>query len=323
MPNSLSELKNKRKDRFDKLKNKVENMDKGSNNQDDRFWKPEVDKSGNGFAVIRFLDAPQGEDLPYIRRWSHAFQGPNGWYIENSLTTLGQSDPISNYNRRLWNSGVDEDKKIVRAQKRKLSYISNIYVVKDSSNPENEGKVFLYRFGKKIFDKIKDKMEPEFEDETPENPFDFWEGSNFRLKIRNVDGYRNYDKSEFDSPSPLFDDDSEIEKVWKSEFPLQEFVDESAFKSYAELKERLDKVMGFDTESQELYRPGDVVSTSPKTHETAEEKIQEKLVNKKEAPVATPPKSEPQQTTDIYGDDSTKESSGDDDDYFDDLVSKL
>lgn len=323
MASTLSELKKNRKNRFDHLKDKVENMDKGSNQKDERFWQPEVDKSGNGFAIIRFLDAPQGEDEPYVRRFSHAFQGPNGWYIENSLTTLGMPDPVSEYNRRLWNSGVDDDKKIVRSQKRKLSYISNIYVIKDPSNPENEGKVFLYRYGKKIFDKIKDKMEPEFEDENPENPFDFWEGSNFRLKIRNVEGYRNYDKSEFDNPSPLFDDDNKIEEIWQQEHSLQEFVESDAFKTYDELKQRLDKIMGFDTKAAELYRPGDVVETTPKTHETAEEKVQEELYGKQQE------KEKNQRSEGMPGgfeepkEDSESDSESSDDDFFDDLASKL
>ena len=212
MSATLSELKQNRKNRFDSLRTKVDKMDSNqSNAADDRYWKPEVDNAGNGFAIIRFLDAPKGEDVPYQRPFTHGFQGPGGWYIENSLTTINQQDPISEYNRRLWNSGVESDKDIVRKQKRRLSYISNIYVVKDGSNPQNEGKVFLYRYGKKIFDKIKDMMEPQFEDETPVNVFDFWEGANFRLKIRQIDGYRNYDKSEFDSPTALFEGDADIE----------------------------------------------------------------------------------------------------------------
>ena len=165
-----------------------------------------MDKTGNGYAVIRFHSAPDGEDLPWVKMYSHGFQGPGGWYIENSLTTIGQKDPVSEYNRTLWNSGNDKDKEIVRKQKRKLSYYANIYVVKDPANPANDGNVFLFKFGKKIFDKIMAAMQPYFEDETPINPFDFWQGANFKLKIRKVDGYWNYDKSEFDSPSALPDD---------------------------------------------------------------------------------------------------------------------
>ena len=215
---------------------------------DERIWKPVMDKSGNGFAVIRFLPAPEGEDLPWAKVWNHAFQGPTGqWYIENSLTTLGQNDPVSEMNSAYWNSGVESDKEIARKQKRKLQYFSNILVVKDSANPENEGKVFLYRFGKKIFDKCMEAMQPAFEDETPLNPFDFWEGADFKLKLRTVDGYWNYDKSEFDSPSPLFDDDEKIEEVWKKQYSLAEFTAATNFKSYDELKTRLNMVLAGTT----------------------------------------------------------------------------
>ena len=211
---------------------------------DERLWKPPLDKSGNGYAVIRFLPPCDGENLPWAKLWSHAFQGPTGqWYIENSLTTLGQKDPVSEHNTRLWNSGVESDKEIARKQKRKLQYYSNIYVVSDTKNPANEGKVFLYRFGKKIFDKLMEAMQPAFEDETPLNPFDFWTGANFKLKIRKVDGYWNYDKSEFDNVSTLSDDDDELEKVYKSQYSLDEFTASSNFKSYDELKTRLDMVL--------------------------------------------------------------------------------
>ena len=211
---------------------------------DERLWRPQLDKSGNGYAVIRFLPPCDGENLPWAKLWSHAFQGPTGqWYIENSLTTLGQKDPVSEHNTRLWNSGVESDKEIARKQKRKLQYYSNIYVVSDTKNPANEGKVFLYRFGKKIFDKLMEAMQPAFEDETPLNPFDFWTGANFKLKIRKVDGYWNYDKSEFDNVSTLSDDDDELEKVYKSQYSLDEFTASSNFKSYDELKTRLDMVL--------------------------------------------------------------------------------
>tara|TARA_S200002703_G_scaffold44175_1_gene38555 strand:- start:589 stop:1488 length:900 start_codon:yes stop_codon:yes gene_type:complete len=210
---------------------------------DDRLWKPSLDKSGNGYAVIRFLPAPEGEDIPWAKVYSHAFQGPGGWYIENSLTTIGQKDPVSEYNRDLWNSGSDADKDTVRKQKRKLSYYSNIYVVKDPTNPENEGKVFLFKYGKKIHDKILAAMQPEFEDETPINPFDFWQGANFKLKIRKVDGYWNYDKSEFDSANPLLDDDDALETIWKREYSLADFTSASSFKTYEELEKRLNMVL--------------------------------------------------------------------------------
>ena len=210
---------------------------------DERLWKPELDKSGNGYAVIRFLPAVEGEDMPWAKVWNHAFQGPTGqWYIENSLTTVGQKDPVSEHNTKLWNTGLESDKETARKQKRKLQYFSNIYVVSDSKHPENEGKVFLYRYGKKIFDKLMAAMQPEFEDESPINPFDFWEGANFKLKIRKVDGYWNYDKSEFETPSAL-GDDSVIESVWKKQYALKEFTASTNFKSYEELKTRLDAVL--------------------------------------------------------------------------------
>ena len=211
---------------------------------DERLWKPELDKSGNGYAVIRFLPAVSGEDLPWAKVWNHAFQGPTGqWYIENSLTTLNQKDPVSEHNTRLWNTGLESDKEIARKQKRKLQYFSNIYVVSDTKHPENEGKVFLFRYGKKIFDKVTAAMSPEFEDEKAINPFDFWEGANFKLKIRKVDGYWNYDKSEFEDTSKLFEDDADADKVWKAQYSLAEFTAASNFKSYDELKSRLDAVL--------------------------------------------------------------------------------
>ena len=212
--------------------------------KDERLWKPEVDKAGNGYAVIRFLPAVEGEDMPWAKVWNHAFQGPTGqWYIENSLTTLGKNDPVSEMNSAYWNTGIESDKEIARKQKRKLQYFSNIYVVSDSKHPENEGKVFLFRYGKKIFDKLMAAMQPEFEDEKAINPFDFWEGANFKLKIRKVAGYWNYDSSDFDTPSAIFDNDEKIEEVWKTQYPLSEFTAASNFKSYEELKTRLDAVL--------------------------------------------------------------------------------
>jgi hypothetical protein len=219
-----------------------------SNADDNKYWKPTRDKSGNGFAIIRFLPAPGEEDMPFVRMWDHGFQGPTGlWYIENSLTTLNKDDPVSELNSKLWNVSTDDnspERRQARAQKRRLHYISNVYVIKDGGNPENEGKVFLFKYGKKIFDKLNDLMNPSFEDEKPVNPFDLWEGANFRLKIRQFEGYPNYDKSEFDSPTPLFEDDEELEKVWKQEYSLQEIVDPKNFKSYDELKAKLHRVLG-------------------------------------------------------------------------------
>ena len=227
-----------------KLVKEVEKMNNNGASGDDRFWKLEVDKSGNGYAVIRFLPAPDKEDLPFVKLYSHAFQGPGGWYIENSLTTLGQKDPVSEYNSQLWNNGTDAGKELARKQKRKLTYIANIYVVKDPANPENEGQVFLYKFGKKIFDKLTAAMQPEFEDEEAIDPFDFWQGANFKLKAKNVAGYRNYDSSEFAAPSPLLDDDDAMEAIWKKQSSLEEFSAASQFKTYDELKTRLEYVLG-------------------------------------------------------------------------------
>ena len=243
---SISALRNQNS--LDKLLQQVQKDDAPNTEKksyvDERLWKPVVDKSGNGYAVIRFLPAPAGEELPWVRLWNHAFQGPTGqWYIENSLTTMNQNDPVSEFNSALWNSGVESDKEIARKQKRKLQYYSNIYVVEDTMNPENNGKVMLYRYGKKIYDKIMEAMQPEFADETPINPFDLWEGANFKLKIRKVDGYWNYDKSEFDNPVQLKPTDEELETIYGKTHSLADFTAPSNFKSYDELKARLDAVL--------------------------------------------------------------------------------
>ncbi len=227
-----------------KLVKEVEKMNTSSGSSDDRLWKLDVDKSGNGYAVIRFLPAPNGEDLPFVKLYSHAFQGPGGWFIENSLTTLGQKDPVSELNSELWNNGTDAGKELARKQKRKLTYVSNIYVVKDPTNPANEGKVFLFKYGKKIFDKLTAAMQPEFEDEEAIDPFDFWQGANFKLKAKNVAGYRNYDSSEFAAAAPLLDDDDAMEGVWKKQYSLAELTAADQFKSYDDLKKRLDYVLG-------------------------------------------------------------------------------
>jgi len=217
---------------------------------DERFWKPTVDKAGNGYAVIRFLPAPEGQELPWVRYWDHGFKGPTGqWYIEKSLTSIGQNDPVGELNSRLWNTGNDSDKEKARSQKRRLHYVTNILVLQDPSNPVNEGKVFLYQFGKKIFDKIMDLMQPQFADEDPVNPFDFWEGADFKLKIRQVEGYRNYDKSEFASPKALSEDESYLEKTYGSLVLLNEFTDPASYKTYEELKEKLSRVLGENTDS--------------------------------------------------------------------------
>ena len=250
---SFDDLKKNSKRNFEVLKGELGKLDssgKSESYKDDRFWKPESDKVGNGYAVIRFLPPVNGEDLPWVRVFTHGFKGSGGWYIENSLTTINKKDPVSEMNTKLWNSGSDADKEIARERKRRLTYISNILVVSDPKHPENEGKVFLFRYGKKIFDKIMEAMNPEFEDDDTFNPFDFWAGASFRLKIRKIAGFVNYDKSEFETPSKLQDgDDKKLEVLWAKQHPLKEFVDPSAFKSYDELKARLHEVLGGDERS--------------------------------------------------------------------------
>ena len=249
---SFANLKSSRGSSIDKLVKAAEavstNNTETKSYGDDRFWKPSRDKAGNGFAVIRFLPAMEGEDLPWVRYWDHGFQGPGGlWYIENSLTSIGQADPVSEANSVLWNTGRDEDRAIVRDRKRRLHYVSNILVVSDPANPQNEGKVFLYKFGKKIFDKLMESMQPAFEDETPINPYDFWEGADFKIKIRKLEGWVNYDKSEFASQSALYNgDEDRLEEVYNKLHSLQDFLDPKNYKSYDELKAKLNKVLGID-----------------------------------------------------------------------------
>ena len=242
--------KNSGKSSLDKLTQELSKLNNTESKSDTRFWYPQTDKAGNGYAVIRFLPAPANEDVPFVRVFEHGFKGPTGlWYIENSLTTIGQTDPVGELNSKLWNSTTDDEspaRKQARLQKRKLTFISNIYVIQDQNNPENNGKVFLFKFGKKIFDKLNEAMNPQFADEDPINPFDLWAGANFKLKIRNVESYRNYDKSEFAAAGPLFEDDSELESVWKQEHSLQSFLAPSNFKSYEELSKRLAAVLGTD-----------------------------------------------------------------------------
>jgi hypothetical protein len=262
-----------------KLVKEVEKMNNNASSGDDRLWRLECDKSGNGYAVIRFLPAPNGEDLPFVKLYSHAFQGPGGWFIENSLTTLNQKDPVSEMNSELWNNGTDAGKEIARKQKRKLTYVSNIYVVKDPANPDNEGKVFLYKFGKKIFDKITAAMQPEFEDETPIDPFDFWQGANFKLKAKNVAGYRNYDSSEFSSQGALLDDDDAMEAIWKKQYSLAELVASDQFKSYDELKKRLDYVLGNKSTRRQDSEVADEEETSRGSESDLEEDLRTQLKN--------------------------------------------
>lgn len=264
-----------------------------------KYWKPTRDSAGNGFAIIRFLDSPQGEDMPFVRLWDHGFKGLGGWYIENSLTTIGQPDPVSELNSKLWNVNNDDgsqERKQARDQKRRLHYISNVYIVKDSGNPENEGKVFLFKYGKKIWDKLNDLMNPSFEDEKPVNPFDLWEGANFRLKIRMFEGYPNYDKSEFDSPSPFFEDDDEIEKTWQKSHSLKDVIDPKNFKPYDELKAKLHRVLGIVGSDADLRS---------KAASSAEEDLYEELdMSKAQAPKKeTPAASMKEQASPVSDDD--------------------
>jgi hypothetical protein len=285
---SFAQLKQNRQDAISKLIKASDTNTEKNNYSDDRFWAPTVDKAGNGYAVIRFLPASEGEDLPWVRYWDHGFKGPTGkWYIEKSLTSIGQKDPVSEMNSQLWNSGIESDKDIARERKRRLHHVSNILVISDSANPENEGKVFLYKFGKKIFDKIMDVMQPQFADETPINPFDFWGGASFKLKIRNVEGYRNYDKSEFDSASSLFDgDDSKLEIVYNQLHKLQEFIDPEQYKTYSELKKKLYDVIGEASVAETLS-----VDTVDELNVT------------REAVIDAPPAETPQPATAQEGDD--------------------
>ena len=268
---SFKEMKKNRMANLESLSKQVEKLAEKPSYEDERIWKLERDKTGNGYAVIRFLPAPENEDVPWVRVWTHGFKGPGGWYIENSLTTLGKDDPVSKANTALWNSGIDSDKTIARDRRRKLNYYSNIYVVEDSLNSENEGKVFLFRYGKKIFEKITGVMNPEFQDETPINPFDLWEGANFKIKMRQVDGFPNYDKSEFTDICPLAEDEKKLEEVWKSQYSLSEIVDEKNFKSYAELESRFNTVIaheGNDFVGTIEESTEDPVATGEKADET-------------------------------------------------------
>ena len=276
--------------KFDQLQTELEKLNTPVTNSfdDNRFWKPELDKTGNGYAIIRFLPQPDGEELPWVRLWSHAFSGPGGWYIENSLTTINKSDPVSEYNTELWNSGIESDKEVARKQKRILKYYANVYIVSDSKHPENEGQVRLFKFGKKIFDKITEAMNPAFDDEEALNPFDLWKGADFKLKIRKVDGFWNYDKSEFASPKALLDDDKELENVWKTQHSLKAFVEPAEFKSYDELKEKLHRVLtgsGVGKTTAEVYSIGGSGTTTVEKDQTMPTPVRtESAVGKSDAP---------------------------------------
>ena len=278
---SFSNLKRSSGSSLEKLSKAVEAMSSSNySNDDDKHWKCELDKSSNGYAIIRFLPAPpkDGDDgLPWVKYYDHGFQGQGGWYIEKSLTSIGQDDPMSQYNTELWNSGIEANKEQARKQKRRLHYVSNIYVVKDPKHPENEGKVFLFKFGKKIFEKITQAMNPQFEDDKAIDPFDFWNGANFKLKIRKVDGYQNYDLSEFDSPAPLFDDDDKMEELWNTEHSLKELLEPKNFKTYAELKAKLDRVLGITSAS--VPRSSTVEAVKAQRIEDKEKEVESAFVD--------------------------------------------
>ena len=290
--------KNRGTSSLDKLNSQLEKISQKSYSDpnEGKFWKPKRDSAGNGFSIIRFLPAPGNEEMPFVRIWDHGFQGPTGlWYIENSLTTINADDPVSEFNAKLWNSGVESDKDQARKQKRRLKYVANVYIVKDAAQPEYEGKVMLYAFGKKIFDKLNDLMNPEFPDESPVNPFDLWEGANFRLKIRQYEGYANYDKSEFEPAAPLFDDDEKLENVWKQEHSLQDLIDPKNFKDYNELKAKLYRVLAVSEDTPGANRMG-----------TAEEDDDIDLSNfgsKKSAPAPTLKEAMPESKTSMTMDD--------------------
>lgn len=316
MATSFDALKKNRSKSLEKLNEQLSKIGSRSysNTDEDKYWKPTRDAAGNGFAIIRFLPAPEGEDMPFVRLWDHGFKGPNTgkWYIENSLTTIGQPDPVSEMNTKLWNSGNDEDKKTAQVQKRRLHYISNIYVVKDSAKPENEGKIFLYKYGKKIFDKLNDLMNPSFEDEDPVNPFDLWEGSNFRLKIRMFEGYPNYDKSEFDSPSPMFDDDDKLEATWKQCHSLTEVVHAKNFKSYEELQAKLHAVLGLAGDTSR--------SSSSSARARAEEEVDGDLDMSNLASSKSPKESSAPKLKEESSSFETSDEDGDDLEFFKNLA---
>lgn len=319
MTSSFASLKKNRNKAFEKLTEQLEKIgNKGYTNPEaDKYWKPTRDQAGNAFAIIRFLPEPEGEDLPFVRLWDHAFQGPTGqWYIENSRKTLGteEPDPVAELNAKLWNSTTDDEspqRKQVRKQKRRLHYISNIYVIKDTGNPDNEGKVFMFKYGKKIYDKLNELMNPSFEDEEKVNPFDLWEGANFRLKIRVVDGYPNYDKSEFDSPGPLFEDDDRMEVIWKQCHALKDVIAPQNFKSYDELQARLQRVLGVASSTEN--KP----STSTTFEDDVDDEIDMSKLSKPQMKSAPSPKIKDEEAPSITSD-------GDDDDleYFKTLAAR-
>ena len=269
--NTFQSMKNNRQSQLKSLTQELEKTQQNNSYEDERIWKCDRDKTGNGYAVIRFLPPSDGETTPWVRMFSHGFQGGGGgWYIENSLTTLNQKDPVSDYNTMLWNNGSESGKEQARKQKRRLNYFSNIYVVEDPAHPENEGKVFLFKYGKKIFDKVNDLMNPEFSDEEAINPFDLWGGANFKMKVRMVDGFVNYDKSEFDTSAPVSEDDAELEEIWNTQYSLTELLEPSNFKDYDELKTKFERVLGLTEDPAVQFTPADFETKAEPVIPTAE-----------------------------------------------------
>lgn len=305
---SFKDLKKKRGDILKEVAKEAGDMAQGKQNYDDeRFWNYTRDKAGNAQAVIRFLPAPPGEETPFVKYFSHGFKGPTGlWYIENSRTSIGEDDPVAEYNSRLWDSGSEKNKEQARAQKRRMHFVSNIYVVSDPANPDNEGKVFLFRYGKVIFDMLNELMNPSFNDQEPINPFDFWEGANMRLRVRKVEGWVKYDKSTFDEPAPLSDDDDELEKIWKSEYSLREFLDPSNYKSYDELAARLKRVLGGEAvAASTVSRRDDEEESSSKSRTFSSKKKadEEELEDAKEVAELKEEESEDELLASIFDDD--------------------
>ena len=273
------------KNRQSAMDNMVQSLQKDINKEsrggdDDRIWKPKMGSDNTGYAVVRFLPGSDVSKTPWVRVYDHGFQGPTGkWYIENSLTTIGQKDPVSEYNSRLWNNGTEAGKEQARKQKRRTSYYANVLVIKDPANPQNEGKVKLYKFGQKIFDKVMSAMQPEFADEDPVNPFDLIEGANFRIKIKMVAGYWNYDASDFERQSPLSEDEEKLEKVFNAQHDVHELIAPEQFKSYEELQTKLNEVLGEGPTAQE--------TTVARQTEAVEEKSEFDDYFKSETPSST------------------------------------
>ncbi len=250
---SFSSFKKSESENFDKLRDQLNKTKNGDRQNDDRFWQPDRGKDGNDYCVLRFLPAPPNEEVPYVKTLSYGFKGPGGWYIENSRGTIGEDDdPVDKMRRALYATGTEADKKIAQKYSRRTNFISNIEIIDYPKHPEMNGKQFLYRYGKKIFDKINDCYNPKFPDEPKFNPFNFWEGADFVLKVTTQDDFPNYDKSEFKTPAPhRGGGDAELEAIWKNLYSLQAFIDPSQYKPAKDLQKRLNKVLGLDTELPE------------------------------------------------------------------------